>query len=126
MRDMDTMAGNKTRLFAAAENAMRQFARLLLVCVLFAGCVAPPSAERLASMQKQGDGIIAKIEAFQAEKGRLPASLKEAGVENYQTPYGPWKYSTKDGAIVLFVGDYATDQFEIWWEPVGHNWYVDT
>lgn len=123
---MDTMNRNKAELFASWERTMRQFARLLLVCLLFAGCVAPPSADRLASMKKQGDGIIAKIEAFQAEKGTLPTSLKEAGVENYQTPNGPWKCSTKDGEIVLFVGDYATDQFEIWWEPVGHNWYVDT
>lgn len=46
-------------------------------------------------LTRQGDEIVAKIESFRKERGRLPDSLEEIGLQETESGFGPW-YEKKD------------------------------
>jgi hypothetical protein len=105
---------------------MKRFAILALACMFFTGCWGPPSQTRLDAFVAEGNGILAKLEAYKAEHGAYPETLQEAGVIDIRTKYGPWKYKLGTNGVHLSVGDYGKHLFTIRWLPEYGTWYIDT
>ncbi len=67
----------------------------VLVCFVFAGCYSEKLAER--------NETVVQIEKFRKEKGRLPNSLNEIGIEEKEE--GPIYYEKKsESRYVLWFG----------------------
>ncbi len=67
-----------------------------IICFTISGC---GSAEKIA----KGKEVVAKIEKFRNEKGRLPNSLSEVGIA--ETESGPIYYEKKnESKYILWFG----------------------
>src|SRR5437868_5182136 len=58
-------------------------------------------------IMKQGNEVIAKIEAFKKERGRLPEALSEIGVK--ESEGGPIFYKKKNSSSYEIWGVYAAE-----------------
>jgi hypothetical protein len=105
---------------------IKRFAIVALACLISGGCWGPPSQARLDALKAEGNGILAKLEAYKARHGAYPNTLQEAGVTNIRTKYGSWKYTVRSNGVHLSVGDYGKHLFTIWWQPDKGTWYTDT
>jgi hypothetical protein len=62
---------------------------------------------RLSSLEKQGEGIIAKIELFKKDNGKLPESLLEVGVQPKDEKF--FSYMKKDNPQEEYVLFFAPE-----------------
>ena len=83
-----------------------------------------PAEERILA---RGHAIASAVEAFEADRGRLPTTLAEVEVANPLTRYGRWRLSAKDegSGYHLVFGDYGRDGFEIWYDSAERDFTVD-
>ena len=108
------------------HGTMKRFAILALACLISGGCWGPPSQTHLDALKAEGNGILAKLEAYKAEHGAYPKTLQEADVTEIRTKYGPWEYTPGTNGVHLSVGDYSKYLFTIWWQTDYGTWYTDT
>jgi hypothetical protein len=56
---------------------MKKFIIIALACLISCGCWGPPSQTRIDALKAEGNGILAKLEAYKAEHGAYPKTLQE-------------------------------------------------
>ena len=98
--------------------------RLAGVAVLPLLVLSAPSDQ---AMLARGQDIVTAVEAFAADRGRLPGSLEEVGVANPATRYGRWDYWRSDDppGWGLAYGDYSRDGFSLYYESESGELHFD-
>ena len=77
----------------------------ILLTLIFSLLISLCSCGSILSQSKKNEGneIVAKIELFKKENGRLPSSLSELGIK--ETEEGPIYYEKKDNSnYILWFG----------------------
>ena len=84
------------------QTMRRNVSYSILVAVALSLCSCD-TTQREIRLVKKGEELVAKIENFREEKGRLPNSLKELGIEEKEE--GPLHYAKRgESAYVVWFG----------------------
>lgn len=92
------------------------------VAVILLWRIVFPSTDAL---KVQGDQMIALIERYRELHGEYPPSLVDAGITPPIHGYEPWQYQRGGDYFILAVGDYARDDFVLYYISGKHGWYLD-
>lgn len=96
-----------------------------LVCSVVS--YGPPTGAGRAALEKEGEALVAAVEAYRVKHGRYPPSLGAAGASARNWRYGGWHYGTSDGTdFYLEIGNYQRYGFLMWWNPERRDWDWDT
>src|SRR5262245_28618518 len=89
------------------------FGLMILGYLAIQGC--HPHMGDTASLRREGERLIGKIDQFVQAHGRPPRDFSETGESLPDTPFGRWQYDADDSGFGFRVGDYYKNDGVLAW-----------